>query len=98
MRRQPRSWSGWLGNMGLALTGPEGLLKQFTKSVLETALNEEMTEHLGHAKPRRTGAGDASATSLKAPLPGDRLMDDLDRLTQGRGYPKVLSCGNGPRT
>ncbi len=33
---------------GLSLTGPGGLLKQFTKSVLETALNEEMTEHLGH--------------------------------------------------
>ncbi len=28
---------------GLSLTGPEGLLK----TVLETALNEEMTEHLG---------------------------------------------------
>ena len=37
---------------GLALTGPDGLLKLFTKSVLETALNEEMTEHLGHAKNR----------------------------------------------
>lgn len=37
---------------GLALTGPEGLLKQFRKSVLETALNEEMTEHLGHEKNR----------------------------------------------
>ena len=24
---------------GLSLTGPDGLLKQFTKSVLETALN-----------------------------------------------------------
>jgi len=35
---------------GLSLTGPDGLLKQFTKSVLETALNEEMTEHLGHEK------------------------------------------------
>ncbi len=35
---------------GLSLTGPDGLLKQFTKSVLETALNEEMTEHLGHQK------------------------------------------------
>src|ERR671928_745728 len=35
---------------GLALTGPGGLLKLFTKSVLETALNEEMTEHLGYAK------------------------------------------------
>ena len=35
---------------GLSLTGPDGLLKQFTKSVLETALNEELTEHLGHEK------------------------------------------------
>ena len=37
---------------GLSLTGPDGLLKQFTKTVLETALNEEMTEHLGHEKNR----------------------------------------------
>ncbi|HZJ06319.1 MAG TPA: IS256 family transposase, partial [Nocardioidaceae bacterium] len=35
---------------GLSLTGPDGLLKQFTKNVLETALNQEMTEHLGHEK------------------------------------------------
>ncbi|WP_459714518.1 IS256 family transposase [Actinophytocola sp. KF-1] len=35
---------------GLALTGPDGLLKLFTKNVLETALDEEMTEHLGHEK------------------------------------------------
>ena len=35
---------------GLSLTGPDGLLKQLTKSVLETALNEEITEHLGHEK------------------------------------------------
>ena len=37
---------------GLSLTGPDGLLKQFTKNVLETALNEEMTDHLGHEKNR----------------------------------------------
>src|SRR3954470_24657376 len=35
---------------GLELTGPDGLLKLFTKNVLETALNEEMTEYLGHEK------------------------------------------------
>jgi hypothetical protein len=35
---------------GLELTGPNGSLKLFTKNVLETALNEEMTEHLGHEK------------------------------------------------
>jgi putative transposase len=32
---------------GLSLTGPDGLLKQLTKTVIETALQEEMTEHLG---------------------------------------------------
>ena len=42
---------------GLALTGPDGLLKQLTKTVLETALNEEMTEHLGYEKHDPAGAG-----------------------------------------
>lgn len=42
---------------GLSLTGPEGLLKQLTKTVLETALNEEMTEHLGYEKHDPPGAG-----------------------------------------
>jgi transposase-like protein len=42
---------------GLSLTGPDGLLKQLTKTVLETALNEEMTEHLGYAKHEAGGAG-----------------------------------------
>src|ERR671926_1342877 len=42
---------------GLSLTGPDGLLKQLTKSVLETALNEEMTEHLGYEKHDPAGAG-----------------------------------------
>ena len=32
---------------GLSLTGPDGLLKQLTKMVIETALDQEMTEHLG---------------------------------------------------
>ena len=35
---------------GLELTGPNGLLKLFTENVLETAFNEEMSEHLGHEK------------------------------------------------
>jgi transposase-like protein len=40
---------------GLSLTGPDGLLKQLTKTVLETALNQEMTEHLGHDKHALAG-------------------------------------------
>ncbi|MEV0726217.1 IS256 family transposase [Micromonospora purpureochromogenes] len=42
---------------GLSLTGPGGLLRQLTKTVLETALNEEMTEHLGYEKHDPAGAG-----------------------------------------
>ena len=42
---------------GLSLTGPDGLLKQLTKTVLETALGEEMTEHLGYEKHDPAGAG-----------------------------------------
>jgi transposase-like protein len=41
-------------DQGLSLTGPDGLLKQLTKTVLEAALDEELTEHLGHE--RRTPA------------------------------------------
>jgi transposase-like protein len=39
---------------GLALTGPGGLPEQFTKTVLETALDEEMSEYLGRAKHEKT--------------------------------------------
>jgi putative transposase len=42
---------------GLSLTGPDGLLRQLTKTVLETSLNEEMTEHLGYEKHDPAGAG-----------------------------------------
>ena len=35
---------------GEELTGPDGLLKTITATVLEAALDEEMTEHLGHEK------------------------------------------------
>jgi putative transposase len=57
---------------GLALTGPDGLLKLFTKNVLETALNEEMTEHLGHeknqAEPGRDSANVGNGSRSKTVL------------------------------
>jgi putative transposase len=43
---------------GLSLTGPDGLLKQLIKVVIETALDQELTEHLGHEK--NTPAGNES--------------------------------------
>jgi len=35
---------------GEDLTGPDGLLRELTKTVLETALDEELTDHLGYDK------------------------------------------------
>ena len=37
-------------HQGVELVGPDGLLNQLTKRVLETALEEEMAEHLGYDK------------------------------------------------
>src|ERR1700712_1116553 len=45
---------------GLSLIGPDGLLKQLTKTVIETALHEEMTEHLGYGKHDPAGIGSAN--------------------------------------
>src|SRR3989337_201529 len=40
---------------GVSLTGPDGLLKALTKTVIETALDEEMNEHLGYDKHEPEG-------------------------------------------
>lgn len=40
---------------GVALTGPDGLLKALTKTVIEIALEEEMAEHLGYDKHEPVG-------------------------------------------
>ncbi len=38
---------------GVSLVGPEGLLAGITKTVLQAALDAEMTEHLGYEKGER---------------------------------------------
>jgi transposase-like protein len=58
---------------GVSLTGPDGLLKQLTKSVLKTALNQELTEHPGHE--RRVFADEVHAWQE----PHDRTRTSLDR-------------------
>lgn len=42
---------------GEDITGPDGLLKSITATVLESALEEEMTDHLGHAKHQAPEGG-----------------------------------------
>jgi putative transposase len=56
---------------GVALTGPDGLLKAITKTVLESALEEEMSEHVGydkHAVQGRNGGNSRNGTRSKTVL------------------------------
>lgn len=46
---------------GVDLTGPGGLLKQLTRMVIETALDEEMSEHLGYDKHDPAGRGSGNS-------------------------------------
>ncbi len=52
---------------GEELTGPGGLLKTITATVLQAALEEEMTEHLGHEKHHATAADDGNVRNGSRP-------------------------------
>lgn len=56
---------------GIDLVGPNGLLNQLTKNVLETALEAEMTEHIGYDKHDpmgRNGGNSRNGTRTKTVL------------------------------
>ncbi len=56
---------------GVELVGPGGLLSGLTKTVLETALDAEMTEHLGydrHDRAGRDGGNSRNGTRTKTVL------------------------------
>ena len=81
---------------GLSLTGPDGLLKQFTKSVLETALNEEMTEHLGHDKNRAESGRESAnvrngirSKTVVSDAAGD-VRIDVPRDREGTFEPQIV--------
>ncbi len=53
------------GDEGVDLAGPGGLLQELTKQVLETGLEVDMSENLGHDKHDAAGrAGKTPATAL----------------------------------
>ena len=54
------------------ITGPEGLLKSITATVLEAALEEEMTDHLGHPKHQ---APEGGAGNIRT-APGKTVLTD----------------------
>jgi len=66
---------------GEDLTGPDGLLKILTKDVLEIALEEEMTEHLGYDKHAAEGRNNANsrngtrAKTVTTPAAGEVVIE-----------------------
>ena len=59
---------------GEDLTGPDGLLKAITATVLETGLEEEMTEHLGHER-HHAPPGESSGNIRNGTRPKTVLTD-----------------------
>jgi len=82
---------------GVELLGPDGLLSQVTKAVLERALAEEMTGHLGYEKHDPAGRG--SGNSRNGTTPKTLLTDvgavDLavPRDRQGTFEPQIVRKG-----
>lgn len=80
---------------GLSLTGPDGLLKQLTKSVIEAAVSEELTDHLGYAKndPAAAGLGNIrNGTRSKTVLTENtgNVEIDLPRDRAGTFEPQIV--------
>jgi transposase-like protein len=68
---------------GVELTGPHGLLTGLTKRVLETALDVELTEHLGHERHERSGGGNvrngSTAKTVRTDVGDVRITVPRDR-------------------
>jgi hypothetical protein len=81
---------------GVELLGPDGLLSQVTKAVLERALAEEMTGHLGYEKhdPAGRGSGNSrNGTTAKTVLTDVGAVD----LAVPRDRPGRSSRGSSAR-
>jgi transposase-like protein len=82
---------------GVELLGPDGLLSQVTKAVLERALDEELTAHLGYEKhdPAGRGSGNSrngsSGKTLLTEVGGVDLAVPRDRA--GSFSPQIVHKG-----
>src|SRR3954451_845212 len=80
---------------GRSMTGPDGLLKQLTKTVLETALNEELTEHLGYDKHDPAGRDSGNIRNGTRPKTvlteaSGRVEIDVPRDRAGTFEPQIV--------
>ncbi len=82
---------------GVELLGPDGLLGQLTKAVLERALREELTCHLGYEKGDPAGAGSGNSrngTTPKRIRTGVGSVDlDVPRDRNGDFEPQIVPKG-----
>jgi putative transposase len=82
---------------GVELLGPDGLLSQVTKAVLERALAEEMTGHLGYEKhdPAGRGSGNSrNGTTAKTLLTDVGAVDlAVPRDRNGSFEPQIVRKG-----
>ena len=80
---------------GIALTGPDGLLKAMTKTVIEAALEEEIADHLGydkHAVEGRNRANSRNGTRSKTVLTDScgEVSIDVPRDRDGSFEPQLV--------
>jgi putative transposase len=79
---------------GLSLAGPDGLLSQITKTVLQTALNTELDEHLGYEKgdPAGRGAGNQRNGRSQKTVHTDvgSVRIDVPRDRNGEFEPRIV--------
>lgn len=77
---------------GISLVGPDGLLAGLTKRVLETALEAEMTEHLGYDKHQlSTGENARNGVRSKTVLTEvGAVQIDVPRDREGSFQPKIV--------
>ena len=77
---------------GVELVGPGGLLSGLTKTVLETALEAEMTEHLGYDRHDPTGRDGGNSRN------GTRTKTVLTEIGQSRSRSRVIATPASPRS
>lgn len=80
---------------GIALTGPDGLLKAMTKTVIEAALEEEIADHLGydkHAVEGRNRGNSRNGTRSKTVLSDScgEVEIDVPRDRDGTFEPQLV--------
>src|SRR3954469_21543223 len=76
------------------LIGPNGLLKQLTKALVERAMNAEMSHHLGYEKHAAGGRGSGNSRNGKSrkKIQGDfgSVEIEVPRDRNGSYDPKII--------